>query len=465
MVCAFMLGQIFREKINFLNAYGLSLWIVLLVDPLQTLSIGFWLSFGAVGVLIYGMQNRILINNLWWKLGRAQWVVFIGLLPVCLSVFNEAPLLSPVANFVAIPWVSFLVVPLALIGTVLLSFHFTTGSLFIKLSAGLLGMIWPFLEKISRSTFNIEMVNLTGWTLAFAMIGVLLLLAPKALFNRSLGFLWFLPIFFPHQKSLKAGAIEMHLLDVGQGLSVLINTQNHVLLYDTGPKFGRYNDAGKSIILPFLKHKHIKKIDTLLISHGDNDHIGGAESVLKALPVNKILTSETVKLNNYNPIVCHHGQSWRWDGVQFEILSPYQLKTGKRNNLSCVLKVSNGQQSILLTGDIEAPAETLLIKHNLKDLKSTLLIAPHHGSKTSSTQAFIDAVRAEWVIFPVGFNNRWHFPHPEVMQRYKKNHTNLLDSSIEGCVSILFERGEKDEPNTNFMRIKSFRKEHKNYWN
>lgn len=247
---------------------------------------------------------------------------------------------------------------------------------------------------------------------------------------------------------------------MGQGLSVVVETKNHTVIYDTGPKWGK-KDAGLQVVSPYLKSRNIKKIDTLIISHGDNDHIGGMQSILNNFEVKEIMTSEVIGETFESPLIspklqlCYAGQSFIFDNVLFEMLHPDSLKTKKRNDHSCVLRISSGESSVLLTGDIESKSEIKMIEKYKNKLKSTVLLVPHHGSRTSSSLAFLKQVDPKMAIIPVGYNSYGH-PKPEIVKRYQDLGITLYDSIQDGMVSFVLDK--------NFKTPISYRKINWKYW-
>ena len=330
--------------------------------------------------MIYSFSGRLGKGGLWWKWGRAQFVVVLGLMPLSLLLFQQFSLISFVANIIAIPVVGFVIVPLSLVGSL-------TGIKWLLIIAEkIMSWLWIYLQWLSSYHFLVwhhAVVN--GWVLAAALIGILLLLAPRGIPRRWLGVIWLLPLFFYQPCGPKPGQVWFTLLDVGQGLASVVRTEHHVLIYDTGPKYNDNFDAGSAMVVPFLQHFAINKVDMLVVSHGDNDHIGGSQSILSMLQVNHILTSVPDRFPNHNAQYCRTGQTWQWDGVKFNILSPSGNLGLQGNAASCVLKITDGKNSILLTGDIEALTEQILVKNYLNELKSSILVAPHHGSNSSST--------------------------------------------------------------------------------
>jgi competence protein ComEC len=225
------------------------------------------------------------------------------------------------------------------------------------------------------------------------------------------------------------------LLDVGQGLAATVQTHAHMLVFDTGPRFGKTFDTGAAVVEPFLRQQGVDTIDKLVVSHGDNDHIGGAASLLQHISVSETISSVPDRLPMTSAVGCHAGQSWEWDGVRFDMLSPFGT-LGNNNDNSCVLRVSAPDGSALLTGDIERPAEHVLAEHYGVLLKTDLLVAPHHGSLTSSSPAFLNLVTPSYVLIPVGYLNRYNFPNPEVLRRYRALGIQILDSANHGAISV-----------------------------
>jgi len=438
MIAVAMIALLFRRELKPFNALSIALIIILVLDPLAILSSGFWLSFGAVSVIIYGVSSRLKIKSLWWRVGRVQWVVTMGLLPLTLLFFQQASLGGLGANVVAIPWVGFVVVPLTLAGTLLVAISPYSAAILLKLAAMSLNWLWLLLTKLGNLPHFVWYHTLSN-PLVFiaAVIGILLLIAPRGLPARWLGILWLVPLFLIKPARPENGTVWLTLLDVGQGLSAVIQTHNHTLVYDTGPRFSESFNAGDAVLIPFLRYRGVSKIDTLVISHGDSDHIGGAHPLLKSIPADLVLTSVPDRFPHQHTKLCRKGQHWEWDGITFKMLFPVPAFMNKNNNKSCVLAIRAGNNQILLTGDIEAPAERYLVRHERSELKSTILIAPHHGSITSSTVPFVNAVDPKYVLFPVGYRNRFHFPSQVVLDRYRRVGAQVFRTDGGGAVGFL----------------------------
>ncbi len=481
MVAVVMLAMILQRRTRASSLLALALLLVLIIDPMAVLAPGFWLSFAAVAIILYGMAGRLGGESgwrkWWWRWGRVQWLVTIGLFPILILLFQKASLVSPLANLFAVPWVSLVTVPLTLLGTVFLNLVPFVGESLLELALWSTDVLWWMLQALSDLSYAQWMQAVPGnWALACAVVGLVWLLAPGGIPSRWVGVIWMLPIAFSGSGSIADGEARFALLDVGQGLAAVVRTQNHVLVFDTGPRYSSGFNTGGAVIAPYLRSKGVGHIDTLVVSHGDNDHIGGTIDLASQIPVELILSSVPEKLDflKVGPLEvtnCLAGEQWQWDGVQFELLNPpYALdmspnmeKTSKKgrkgNNRSCVLRVQAGDDSVLITGDIERGAERDLLNRLGEKLASDILVVPHHGSKTSSTVAFIDAVSPEIALFPVGYRNRYGFPKKPVVMRYESKNTQLFDSASHGAIEIHM----GGENNTGFT-VQTWRQTNARYW-
>ncbi|HEY3179477.1 MAG TPA: DNA internalization-related competence protein ComEC/Rec2 [Casimicrobiaceae bacterium] len=431
-----------------------SLGAVLLWDPWASLAPGFWLSFGAVGLLLFAGCGRLSSRpaSLWrdrvlhaLREGtRTQWVVTIGLVPATLALFQQFSLVSALANAVAIPAVTLAIVPLALSGIVL-----PLDAIWLVAHA-LLSLLMAFLQALAAlpSAVWVQHAPL-AWTVIIGTFGVVLLIAPRGVPGRCLGVLWLLPIFLVRPAPPPTDAFRVTVLDVGQGLSIVVETARHALVYDTGPRVGDTIDAGGRIVAPYLRAAGIGALDALVISHQDLDHAGGALSLLQTVPVRVLWSSLPVE----SAIVarasligtawrCTAGQSWQWDGVTFTVLFPpmtqYSEPGMKTNDLSCVLRIDSPYGSALLTGDIEARSEAWLLGETTQALRADALVVPHHGSRTSSTPPFVAAVAPRTAIFTPGYRNRFGHPRAEVVARYVRAAARLFRTDLDGAVMLTF---------------------------
>jgi competence protein ComEC len=416
-----------------------ALLAVVLIDPWAVLAPGFWLSFGAVAIILYVTTGRIRREQLLVTWGRVQIAVTLALIPPLLALFQQVSVVSPIANAVAIPVVSLAVAPLALIGLAV-PFDLVLQCAHLVMSGCMALLEW--LSALPDAVWQQHAPP--AWAVVVAIAALALLLAPRGVPARWLGVVGLLPLFTVAPGALRAGDVELVVLDVGQGVSALVRTERRALLYDTGPQFGPGVDSGSRIIVPYLRAAGVKRLDGVIVSHDDDDHWGGAASVLQALPVDWLLTS----LPDLDPLVvhadpalrCESGQSWEWDGVRFEVLHParasYADTAIKDNDRSCVLAIAAPGGRLLLPGDIERRSEEELLRHGPGRLRADVLLAPHQGSRTSSIPHFVQAVGPSVVIFPIGYRNRFGHPHREVVRRYADRGVRIYRTDRDGAVTI-----------------------------
>lgn len=434
MVTTVMIAVLIRRPVAPSYVLAFSLLLVLIWDPIAVLAAGFWLSFSAVAIILFTSQNRFPSPR--WQWLKIHTLIAFGLTPLLLLFFMQTSLIAPIANIIAVPFISLVIVPILLLATIMLWLYEPIGSTLLHLADSLLTLFWPLLDFFASLPFS----NLTVGQLPFyyylsIIIGALLLLSPRGFPGKWLGILGFAPLLLFQPSRPEQGEFWFTLLDVGQGLSAVVQTKGHTLVFDAGPKYSDSFNAGTAIVLPFLQQQAIKTIDILVISHGDNDHIGGAKPLMKNISVDRLLTSQPNQ-NLADALPCLADQSWQWNQVYFTMLYPTEQDNGSENNLSCVLRVSNSAGSVLLTGDIETEAEQQLILRPANDLHATILVAPHHGSKTSSSTHFIDAVHPQIVLFPVGYHNRYNFPATTIVKRYQDRDINHYNTADHGAIQF-----------------------------
>tara|TARA_R110000824_G_scaffold288508_3_gene476718 strand:- start:37188 stop:39572 length:2385 start_codon:yes stop_codon:yes gene_type:complete len=468
MIAAFMLGQCCCRHTNASNSYCLALALVLLINPLAPVSSGFWLSFVAVAVLIFFVrtdyqQGRKGILNTMLLLLKTQVFVFLGLLPFMLWQFQQSSISAPLVNLLAIPYITLLVIPLCLL-ILFLSFFSDQAvlllgylvsrlfDLFIR-ALDYLNKLWP------EALLALPALNVWLWWCLLATLTLCLfsLSARARLVYLLPAMLCLLPLLLSSSRELNFAEFELHILDVGQGLAVVLRTREHVLLYDLGPAYSNNFNAGEGVILPFLRANNIRQPDRIMVSHADNDHAGGLPALLNSFPQADYFASDLTQFPAATQAsLCRSGQVWSWDGVDFEVLHP-DREGYSRNNASCVLKVSNGSHSVLLTGDIEAGIERRLLNSGA-GLDAEILLAPHHGSRTSSSPAFIQAISPEYVVFSSGYLNQFRHPHPDIVNLYTNSGTIALSTAETGSISWLLDpEGPLSEPAL-------YRQEHKRFW-
>jgi competence protein ComEC len=447
--------------------------VVVVLDPWAVLWPGFWLSFGAVGVIMYATAGRAQfrvdgtssrssrLRNTLHLAAHTQYVVTLGLVPFTMLLFGQISLVSPLANAVAIPLVSFLVTPLSLIGSML---PVSLAGWVLGTAHRLIEWLAYLLQWLSETSVAVWQAPFpTWWLFVPALAGTIWLLAPRGWPVRWLGLAALLPLFLNVAAHPDEGEMWVTAFDVGQGTAVLVETANKRLLYDTGPAYSEESDGGSRVILPYLKARGIRSLDAVVISHSDVDHAGGALSIIDEIDVARLSSS----LPPDNPVLvrgiqherCQAGQSWSWDGVHFEMLHPspasYDSAKWKPNARSCTLRISLGAHSMLLPGDIEASQEAYLVETEPRKLQSSVLLAPHHGSGTSSTLPFLQAVQPQIALFQVGYRNRYRHPKAEVYERYGELGITRIRSDESGAVILRF----GDE-----LKVLAYRTDHPRYW-
>jgi len=451
-------ASLLRRTTRPMDVLSVALLLVLLWDPAAVMSAGFWFSFLAVAVIFHALTGR-LARSRWLKWGWMQLVIALALFPLSLFLFQQASLVSPLANLFMVPYVSLLVVPLILLGLLILPISAAASAALFGLAASLFDLIWPLLQWLSDFPYSHWFKAQPGILMTImALAGVGILLAPRIRYWRAAGIILLIPVIIWQPQPPQAGAYEFNVLDVGQGLAIVVRTRSHTLVYDTGARFSERLDSGEAVLLPFLTHEGIKKIDLLMISHGDGDHIGGAESLLEAYPHTPVLGQGIDELSTPWRKFCEAGQKWTWDGVDFTVLHPDGATYTATNNRSCVLKVEGEGGSVLIPGDIEQPVETRLLHHSRDKLAADILIAPHHGSKTSSSMSFIEAVSPQIVIFAAGYRNRYQFPKQQIVARFAMLGSRMYTSGHTGAIKIVV------KPQLGITAVESYRDGHRKYW-
>lgn len=457
---AVVMQRSFRPRDTLLLAFAL----VTLHDPLAAYDPGFWLSFGAVAVLLFAFIGRITppaIRIPGRNLFYSQWVVFIGLLLPLALLTNTASLLAPIANLVAIPLVTFVVVPVLLLAAAI-------RDLLPGLTELLLGIGDIGLQALFR-WLQILLDLADGClypTLAFnpraivlAALALLLILLPRALPGRWLGYpMLLIALWIPVKMR---APLQLTVMDVGQGLAVVVQTPNHTLVYDAGPAYGESFDAGSAIVLPYLRRQNVGRVDKLVISHNDSDHAGGMNGLRNGIKVEHIYWGEPVRAGQ-PPLPqpasnCHIEPPWQWDEVTFRFLAWPQYPQTKSNDFSCVLLIEYAGQAILLPGDSSASVERRLLAGDDLPEAVALLLAGHHGSRTSSSAAFVKHVRPQMVVFSAGYRNQHGHPHPAVAARFQESGSRAFNTAHSGALEFIW---EKQKP----VQVIEYRQQQQRYW-
>lgn len=458
LVCV-AFASLLRRTARPMDVLSVALLLVLLWDPAAVMSAGFWFSFLAVAVIFHAVTGRM-AGSRWLKWGWIQIVIALALFPLSLFLFQQASLVSPLANLFMVPYVSLLIVPLVLLGLLTLPLSNAAAELLFSTADSLFQFIWPLLQWMSDFPYSHWLKAQPGILMTvMALAGVGVLLAPRMHYWRAAGIILWIPALTWQPHPPQEGAYELNVLDVGQGLAIVVRTRSRTLVYDTGARFSDRLDSGEAVLLPFLTHQGIGKIDLLMISHGDGDHIGGAASVLEAYPQTPVLGQGIDELSATSRKLCEAGQKWSWDGVDFTVLHPDGATYTATNNRSCVLKIEGRGGSVLITGDIEQKVEDRLLQRNSDVLAADILIAPHHGSTSSSSMDFIEAVAPRVVIFAAGYRNRYRFPKQQIIARFAMLGSNMYSSGQTGAIRIAV------HPRLGIAAVESYRDSHRKYWN
>jgi competence protein ComEC len=429
-----------RRRAGVWHGVAVAAAAVLLTDPLSALAPGFWLSFGAVAAIVFATTGRAGPPGVLRDYGRLQLAVSVGLVPVLIGSFGGISLVSILVNLLAVPLYTLLIVPAVLVASALAMAAQPLGAPLLHGVAWLIETTWPLIDipgSWSWAVWNVAALPLTLWcTLIVATIGAL---SPVPAPGRAAACIVLVAVAGWRPASLPEGAARIAMLDVGQGLSVVVETRNRVLVYDAGPSFRSGSDAALLAIEPYLRRRGVRAIDLLVVSHDDADHAGGAASLIASFPVHARAASGGA-LGATGVIRCARGGRWSWDGVDFEWLHPGATLQLRDNDRSCVLSIRAGEHRALLTGDIELDGERELLRASSPGAVD-LLVVPHHGSRSSSGPELIDATRPRWALISSGHGNRWGLPAPEVVAAWERAGSRVLVTSRTGAVEFELRAG------------------------
>lgn len=453
MIGVFLIAHLRRKNLPPLTALSLSLLAVLIWNPLAVISNSFWLSFVAVAFIIYGMSGRVRSWNSGIKWMRIQWILTISLLPLGLLFFQEASLLGFIANLIAIPLTGFIVLPLCLLGDIFFFIIPPLSHYIFVLAERALELVWIILTKISEqqgAQWHLSVDNF--WIFFSVCLAIILLLAPRKFPARFFGLIGLLPLILWSPQKPTANELWFSLLDVGKGFSAFVQTQHTALLFDTGNHNHSQLDSAIAVIIPFLMTSHINALNMLVISDADNAHMGGTESLLKHIRVEKILTTIPYYFLSDTAKNCYAGQEWNWDGVQYEML--YPEKNNSAENNACVLKISTSAESILLLGDVGKKGLKDLLKKSSALLKADIVVIPNITHSADILPQFIQAVHPEFVLFPEPSQHTLINNNQNI-----QNKINYYTTQEEGAIS--FELSNKKENLSPIL----YRKKHFYFWN
>ncbi len=435
MLAAVVLAVLARRAQSTWQAYGIAILALLLFDPLGILGAGFWLSFAGVAWLLWCLPGSERATPRWQQWLQVQWVASLALLPLTVWFFGQASLLGFAVNLLAVPWVTLVVVPLDLVASAaLLAQQAWLAEPLLSLAAWAMNTPMQWLaDSPSWPMARLFLPEPDRISLLLALLGAAILLLPRGVPGKALGGILLLPLFWPRIDKPELGSLDVHVLDVGQGLAVLLRTANHSLLYDTGPRFGSGLDMGEAAVVPAMRALGIKDLDRLLVSHGDADHAGGMHAVLRAFPAD-LSSSATQQMPRAR--ACQRGEAWQWDGVEFAILHPPEHFPYLRNESSCVLQVRVGDTALLLPGDISAQIESRLLREYADSLQSEVILVPHHGSASSSSAGFVQAVNPMLAIVSAGHLNRFQHPRAEVVSAWSAEGAQVFNTTDTGMLSF-----------------------------
>lgn len=434
MIAVVVAARLCRRHQRGFDALALAAMAMLLVDPLSALAPGFWLSFAGVAWLLWCLPRGV--SSRLQEFVGAQGVATVGLLPLTAVLFGQASLAGPFANLVAVPWWSLVVVPLALLGTAAETVQAGMGGWFWNLSAQAFDLGWPGFERFAASPFALYWLVEGRWfALPMALFGAFWLLLPRAVPGKSLALLLWLPLLWPDRQLPEPGEVELTMLDVGQGLAVVVRTAGHSLLYDTGPAAPEGWDAGERVAVPALRALGIRRLDSLVLSHADNDHAGGRGAVLRAFPASQVWGAPGDPLPETSD--CANGGRWEWDGVRFDFLHPGAYFPYLKNESSCVLRIESAHGSALLTGDIGEVVERMMLADVPDRLRADVVTVPHHGSSGSSDAGFVTAVAARLALVSSGHGNRYRHPDSDVVERWASTGSQVAVTAESGALRAL----------------------------
>jgi competence protein ComEC len=437
--CAFALARRRTGAVNLLAAPCL---IIFLADPLAVLAPGFMLSFAAVAILLSAASAFVAPRSLpaplakavlpFERLGYLQLALLTGLFPLTVLLFGRFTLLAPIVNILVLPVFNLLTVPAMLLGVVCVGPLTLPGDLLLELSH----------RSVSLALSIIGLARDVGGPGFRVAVGIpVLILAPLAHVllprgwpGRRFALIALAAALTYRPPAPATGCFRYHVLDVGQGLAAVVQTRRYALLFDTGPAYRSGSSAADLVVVPFLRSAGVRRLDHVVVSHADLDHAGGIAAIIRQVETGRVLAGESLAALGPVQHACIAGTGWVRDGIRFRLLHPRPDSPWTGNNASCVLEVSAGDGSLLLTGDIEAPVETLLayrqgLRHN------DVVVVPHHGSRTSSAPALVDATTPETAIVAAGYRNRWGFPKAEVVQRWRQRGAAVLNTAVSGAIS------------------------------
>jgi competence protein ComEC len=438
MIAALLVANLARRARAPVQGLALAVIVLLAWNPLCVLSAGFWLSFVGVGWLMFCLGGTAQRRVWWHELVSAQGVATLGLLPLSIWFFGQSSLVGPIANLIAVPCICLLVLPLTVLAALVMLIWAAPGAALLQVAGWAMQALWWLLERMASWPGALWFFPEPAlWALVLALLGALWLLLPRGMPARSLGLLLLLPLLWPAHTPLANGEFEAYMLDVGQGLAMLVRTRDHTLIYDAGARYPSGFDLGDAAVVPALHALGVGHVDRMILSHGDNDHAGGAAAVLAAYPSVPVQSGEPDRVQ-VAAQQCLAGETWSWNGVVFRMVHPHLPLSERDNDRCCVVDVRSGDSELLLSGDITAAVEDEVAAAIAPVLPLLTLQVPHHGSKTSSGTGFLAALRPAYALVSAGYRNHFNHPHPAVVARYAQAGSDLMNTAQSGFVAMRF---------------------------
>lgn len=417
LMSVFVAGaMLLRRQTHIAQSVALALAAMLLLEPLSILQPGFWLSFGGVAWLAWVLQSAKAGHIRQFLL--AQMVATLGLLPLTAVFFAQASLAGPLANLLAVPWWSLIVVPLSILGVLAEMLSTGGGQVFWKLAAQAFEPSWQLFAKMAASPWALARLPEAAWfALPLALLGAFVLMLPRGVPGKWLAAVLLLPLLWPWVPRPEMGEVDIVQLEVGQGTAILLRTRQHDFLYDAGPAAPGGFNAGESVVLPALYALGVRRLSAIIISHADADHAGGLSAVQAAFPDAPLWAPPGAGLVGARD--CTRDSHWQHDGVAFDFLHPVAHFPYLKNQSSCVLRLHSRYGNVLLTGDIDRLIEARLVRTVPDALQADIMTVPHHGSASSSSPAFVQATRPQLALVSAGHGNRFGHPRQAVLQRWQ----------------------------------------------
>lgn len=447
MIVIIVFAGLIRRRVTAPRVFAICALSILLTDPLAVLAPGFKLSFAAVAVLFWHLNvtriRPVLIGNRLLalfidgvrRLSSTQLALFFGLFPLTALLFDRVSVVAALVNLFALPVFNFITVPACLIGLILDGPLQPAGNVALDVAHWSIGIVLAVVRATADLPFaSFRIARPHGLFIIVFMLASLWTLLPPGWPGRGVAIVAALATILYRPPPPPRGCVDVHVLDVGQGLAVVMQTVSHTAVFDTGPSFRSGSDTGRLVLVPFLRSTGIASLDMLIVSHADEDHAGGVQSLTEGVDVNMLLVGESLDDIDLPQQPCQSGEHRHWDGIDFSILHPSEPGRWSGNNASCVLQIRIANHTVILTGDIEAPVENLLTRSGALS-QADIVLVPHHGSRTSSSEKFVATVRPRVAIVSAGFHNRWGFPKKDIVSVWQTAGAEVLNTATAGAVS------------------------------